>query len=565
MSDSAASLHDTSNTSEAGPSETISPEAETVNQKVVLSASEHRMLSEQASAVGQGVADYIRRQVLSESLLGMVGRGAEIAVLEGTVEQLRTKNAALSTHNSDLELRLSATTAEVDALRAADVGECTELRQRIKTLTEHLDSADRHVASMRSRLDQQSSEATRTIARLEGRLREREAEFGAEKKRLSGSIAVETGKLQRRIEEIEEANIRLAAEAKSSSTTAARQRLSLEGRVATLLSDIDELRRRNVEASEDRDRIITSLRRDIESVKSVAAAEKSQLRQALSDIEAMRQREAVQHTKTVEGLKATLAAIERDGQAAREGFSIDRRRFEAQVADERDRARRQLDARDEERRKVEARAVAAEKQAAGATATATMEIARANQLETRLNAERTSRADEIAALQQQNTALGSEVEASRDSANLIIHELRLRLAEAIGEEAAASVASTARDQSDSVFAELRSLRNRVAEFEARQSLAEAGVAAAGAAAEGEAGSEVRSRIDEVMAYARTLESEVAEMRSRLEKSEEATGVSEGDHGEAADPNGPGGSSTWRQNLFGLKVANGGVNGARRMR
>ncbi len=496
-----------------------------------------------------------------ESALGVPSRSAEFAVLEGTVEQLRTKNAGLTVKNSELELRLAAVTAEFEALRASDAGECTELRQRIRSLTEHLDSADRHVASMRSRLDQQSTETTRTIARLEARLREREADFTAEKKRLAAQIASETGRLQKRIDELEEANARLAAESKAASSAAARQRQSLEGRVATLLADIDELRARHAEATEDRDRIITALRQDIESIKSVAAAEKAQLRQSLSDLEAMRQRENVQHTKTVEGMKATLAAIERDGNAAREGFAIDRRRFEAQLADERDRARRQLDARDEQRRKIEERAIAAEKQAAGATATATMEIARANQLESRLNAERTSRAEEIAALQQQNAALVAELDAGRNSANLVIQELRHRLAEAVGEEAAATVVAATRDQGNNLLGELQSLRARVAEYEAKE-------AAAAAQPEpdtvdGESVADVRARFAQVTEYAHSLEAELTDLRARAaDKPVLAPVVG---HAEEAAPAMADAGSSWRQNLFGLRAASGGASAQRRVR
>src|SRR5579872_6678949 len=118
-------------------------------------------------------------------------RGAEIAVLEIQVEQLRSQAASLATRNTALELAMANATVELEALRAADSGECAELRERIKSLTEHLDSADRHVASMRSRLDQVTAETGRRIARLEGQLREREAHFAGEIKRLNDLRASE--------------------------------------------------------------------------------------------------------------------------------------------------------------------------------------------------------------------------------------------------------------------------------------------------------------------------------------------------------------------------------------
>src|SRR6185437_14287188 len=119
-------------------------------------------------------------------------RSAELAVLEQEVEQLRARSAAFAARNGELEFRLSAATAEIDKLRAADAGECAELRQRIKTLTEHLDAADGHVASMRSRIDQLTSESTRSIARLERRLAEKEKEFAAQSEHRSSSFAAET-------------------------------------------------------------------------------------------------------------------------------------------------------------------------------------------------------------------------------------------------------------------------------------------------------------------------------------------------------------------------------------
>src|SRR3954452_3902982 len=127
--------------------------------------------------------------------------GAEIAVLEREVEALRSRCASLAVQNAELEGKLTSAAAEAEALRAADSGECAGLRQRIMTLAEHLDTADRHVAGMRSRLDQQSTETTRRITRLEASLREREVHFAAESSRLNSALGTETAKRQKRIEE----------------------------------------------------------------------------------------------------------------------------------------------------------------------------------------------------------------------------------------------------------------------------------------------------------------------------------------------------------------------------
>src|SRR5882757_2809511 len=120
--------------------------------------------------------------------------GAEIAVLEREVETLRSRCGSLAAQNAELDAKLSSAAAEAEALRAADSGECAALRQRILTLTEHLETADRHVASMRSRLDQQGTESTRRISRLEATLREREVEFGAQISRLNSTLSSETAK-----------------------------------------------------------------------------------------------------------------------------------------------------------------------------------------------------------------------------------------------------------------------------------------------------------------------------------------------------------------------------------
>ncbi|MBV8651276.1 MAG: hypothetical protein JO255_07395, partial [Alphaproteobacteria bacterium] len=389
--------------------------------------------------------------------------------------------------------------------------------------------------------------SSRRIARLEGRLRERETDFAAEAKRLKDHLASETGKLQKRIEELEEANHRLAGEAKLSTTAAARQRHALESRVSSLLNDIEELKVRDAEAIGDRDRVITSLRQDIENTKSVAASDKAALRQNIGDMEVAHHRELQQQQKLMDGFKTQVAALEREIQSARDNSEAERRRFEAALADERDRGRYQINARDEQRRKIEARAEAAEKQAAGATAKATMEIARANQLEVRLNAERTARTDEIDALSQRITALAAEREADQNSANLIIDELRLRLAEAIGDDGATSAVATARERRDAMLSELQGLRNRIAEAEAAPSRHEP-------SDDAEGGSEnaARTRIAEVMAYAQTLEEEIAEMRGRLDQPPEPViaPMQAPTHNEdmSAQP-------SWRR-VFGTKTANG---------
>jgi chromosome segregation ATPase len=439
--------------------------------------------------------------------------GAEIAVLEREVETLRSRCGSLAAQNAELEAKLSSAAAEAEALRAADSGECSALRQRIMTLTEHLETADRHVASMRSRLDQQGAEATRRITRLEATLREREVEFGAQISRLNSTLSSETAKRQKRIEELDEANERLAQEAKGARSAAARERHSLETRVSSLLSDIAELKKRDAEAIGTRDRTITALRHDIENIKSIAAAEKAQLRQSLSDAEAMRQRDALQQAKIADGLKATIGGLERDIQTVRDTAAAERRRFDAALADERERTRRQLDARDEQRRKIETRAEAAEKQAAGATATATLEIVRANQLEARLNAERTARSEEIEALQQHSAAVTAQLEASQNASSLIVDELRVRLAEFAGEDAASAAVATARDRRDSLLSEVATLRARVAELEASQSVTQNDSDDDGDGPGKSAENGAHARIAEVMAYAQSLENEIAELRA----------------------------------------------------
>jgi chromosome segregation ATPase len=476
---------------------------------------------------------------------GLGEGGAEIAVLEREVEALRSRCASLAAENADIEGKLASAAAEAESLRAADSGECSALRQRIMTLAEHLDTADRHVASMRSRLEQQSAEATRRITRLEANLREREVHFAAESSRLNSALGTETAKRQKRIEELEEASERLAAEAKGARSAAARERHSLESRVSSLLSDIAELKQRDAEAIGTRDRTITALRQDIESIKSVAAAEKAQLRQSLSDAEAMRQRDALQQAKIVDGLKAAIGGLERDNQTVRDTAAAERRRFDAALADERERARRQLDARDEQRRKIETRAEAAEKQAAGATATATMEIARANQLEARLNAERTARSEEIEALQQHSAAVAAQLEASQNSSNLIVDELRVRLAEFAGEDAAAAAVATARDRRDSLLSELATLHARLAEAEASRATDDSESDEKGSETSGKLPENgAHARIAEVMAYAQSLENELAELRAQAEAAPEPEPMSKPSKIVMPTPQPP----SWRQHL-----------------
>jgi DNA repair exonuclease SbcCD ATPase subunit len=480
--------------------------------EIWLTAADNCLLAERAEAKGQSIEGYIRDQALGDRILRPSGRSSEVAVLEAQVQELRAKSAQLAVRNAEIEHRLNATTTELEALRRANNAESAERQERIKTLTEHLDLADRHVASTRSRLDQLTAESSRRIANLEGRLRERETEFVAETKRLKDALSTETGKLQKRIAELEDANQRLAEEARLATSAAARQRHALEGRVSSLLNDIELLKTTDAEAIADRDRLITSLRQELEKTKSVAATETAALRQKIADVEAAHQRDLQQNAKLIDGLKATVSALERDLQLAQDAAAAERQRLEAALADERDRARHQINARDEQRRKIEARAEAAEKQAVGATKKVTMEIDRANQLEIRLNAERTARNDEIEALTERMDALAAEREAYQNSANLIIDELRLRLAEAIGDDGATNAVATARDRRDALLDELQTLRAKVAEIEAAP-------AASSRAENAEEGAENAAdpHIAEVLAYARTLEEQIAELRSRLDQ------------------------------------------------
>ena len=62
-------------------------------------------------------------------------------------------------------------------------------------------------------------------------------------------------------------------------------------------------------------------------------------------------------------------------------------------------------------------------------------------------------------------ALAAEREADQNSANLIIDELRLHLAEAIGDDGATTAVATARERRDAVLGELQALRTRLTEAE----------------------------------------------------------------------------------------------------
>ncbi len=440
-------------------------------------------------------------------------RQLNVALAE--IEQLRQRSVALAARNAEIELRLANATAELEKLQAADNTE--ELRQRVKTLTEHLDTADHHVASLKARLDQQSAVAARHGARIEERLREREVNLNNEIRRLSQTLASDTAKLQQRVEELELANAQIAAESKAASSAAVRQRQSLESRVHSLLADIEDIRKRDAEAIGDRDKTLRTISRELESCKSTAAIEKTQLRQNLAESEARRQREAAQQAKTVDGMKSVIATLESELQAAREAGAAERRRAEAALADERERARILIDARDEQRRRIEARAEAAEKQAAGATATAAMEVARANQLSVQLNAER-ARSEEIEALQQHVAALAAQRAADQSSSNLIIEELRLRLAEVAGEEAAASAVAHALERRNTLLDELAALRARVAtlDADAAPAAAEVGDDDAAAVSAGETDRDVHEQVRQVLTYAQSLEGELGEMRARLD-------------------------------------------------
>src|SRR5207302_6907617 len=105
-----------------------------------------------------------------------------------------------------------------------------------------------------------------------------------------------------------------------------------------------------------------------------------------------------------------------------------------------------------------------------------------------------------------------------------VDELRIRLAEAVGEDAASNAVAVARDRKESLFAELQSLRRSVAELEAAKDKAPAASEPAPSRDEHDeqARDEARARLAEVTEYARSLEQEVTELRNRLPRSMVAT-------------------------------------------
>jgi chromosome condensin MukBEF ATPase and DNA-binding subunit MukB len=142
---------------------------------------------------------------------------------------------------------------------------------------------------------------------------------------------------------------------------------------------------------------------------------------------------------------------------------------------------------------------------------------RANQLEARLNAERTARSEEIEALQQHSAAVAAQLEASQNSSNLIVDELRVRLAEYAGEEAAAAAVATARDRRDALLSELATLRSRLAEAETAQATVDSESNDEDGEISGKSPENgAHARIAEVMAYAQSLENELAELRAQAE-------------------------------------------------
>jgi chromosome segregation ATPase len=429
--------------------------------KLKFTKAENKLIRERAEATGQSIADYIRARALGE----VDADGPDVSVLQRQVVQLRSRCEALTAVKAELEQRLTVRTAEVEGLRDSDAGEVNELRQRLATLTEHLDTADRHVASLRDRLDRQGGESARHVAVLETRLRDREAELA----RINTSISSEAEEAARKLDELQRANQRLATEAHAANAAAARQRQSIESRVNLLLSDIEEMKKRNAEALGDRDRVITQLRQEIEKVRSAAGAEQAIYRQTITDLETARQRDAAQHARTVEVMKAKLAGVAREMQSAHEAGIAERQRLETALSETRERMRRQLDAHAEERRRIEARAEAAEKQAAGATAKATMEIARTNELEMRLSQDRAGRSEEIEALQQRLEALTAQLTTTQYTNELIIDDLRVRLAEFEGDKAATGAVAAARQRLTALLSEIDLLRTCLAEAEAKAS------------------------------------------------------------------------------------------------
>jgi chromosome segregation ATPase len=460
-----------------------------------------------------------RRQV--ESVGGAPVQAAalenELGLQRRQIEALQSERGELVAQNAGLERRLADLSAEIDTLHSASPNEeAAELRLRIQSLTEHLATADRHVAQMRGRLDEQTGDARRQIATLETRLREREAELGGEVRRLEAAFAGETEQRQKQVAELTEANVRLTKEMQDAAAATARQRQMLESRVSTLLADIESLRTRHAEATADRERTIAGLRQEVEEVRAAASNEASQLRRAYADSEAARQREAARYAKAIEELKSRIAVLERDGHAARQAAGLEAKRLEAALAEERERARRLLDARDEERRKIEARAEAAEKQAAAATATATLEIAHAHELEMRLGSEGSKRADEIAALEQRIEALTMQLDAAQASSELVVDDLRIRLAALEGDQAAAAAVTAARQRSDALATEVEGLRARLADAEHRAERGAAMPESADTAALLTRHAAVQAQVAELEGHIHALETELGDAHRRLE-------------------------------------------------
>jgi len=174
-----------------------------------------------------------------------------------------------------------------------------------------------------------------------------------------------------------------------------------------------------------------------------------------------------------------------------------------------------------------------------------MEIARANQLEARLNAERTARSEEIEALQQHGAAVAAQLEASQNSSNLIVDELRVRLAEFAGEDAAAAAVAAARDRRDSLLSELATLRTHLAEAEASRATDDSESDEEASETSGKLPENgAHARIAEVMAYAQSLENELAELRTHAETSLEPEPMPKPSKIVMPTPQAP----SWRQHL-----------------
>jgi hypothetical protein len=424
------------------------------------------ILRERALAAGEEIAEYMRRRAAGEPVPEVIDRKAELAATRREAEELRRTNETLSRRNGELERQLAKIARDIKSGRpaAGEEGEA-ELRRRVETLTKHLDAADRHVSTMRDRLDAETADAARRINQLETRLAAREAELGGQVERLEAALAGETARLQKKVDDLEAANESLAAEAKAAAVAAAQQRQGLESRVTALLADVEDAKGRYGQAIADRDRRIVELQREGERNRSAASLEQVRLRQALAESEANRRRDIEQHNAAAHSLKSTIASLERDLASTKDSAEAERRRLEGAIIDERDRGRRQIEARDEERRRIEARAQAAEKQAAAATATATAQLARLQQLEIELGEARIARIDEINALNERVAAFEGQLVAAESSSSLVIDDLRLRLAERTDDTGDADQVAAAQLRIQALTDELEELRSRVAEYE----------------------------------------------------------------------------------------------------